>query len=190
MYTMIQGAVATSGSREQGVATVGMTKASSQVTKAATSVSSKAGSAKKSKAETKAAKKLKYTEDFIEIALEEERTKQKTIELKRADREFELEKLRLKNATKTEAMRLKLELEKAKLHAATEIHLAKLRSQHNETAPVAGAHAGSSQAQAGPSSEPYTPAGRTVASGNWHRDMPADHVWNFGTLLPISSWVF
>lgn len=74
--------------------------------------------AKKSKGDTKGAKKLKYADNFAEIAIAEEQTKQKHLEL---------EKLKLKGAVKSKSMRLRVEMEKAKLEAMTQYHLAKLR---------------------------------------------------------------
>ncbi|KZT63660.1 hypothetical protein DAEQUDRAFT_101000 [Daedalea quercina L-15889] len=110
--------------------------------KVTTAGGTKGTSSKKSKAETKGAKKLKFSEDFVEIAVAEEQTKQKQLELRRMEREYELEKLKLKGAAKTDGLRMKFELEKAKLQAATDIRLAKLKyANRNSTSGDTGFNA-------------------------------------------------
>lgn len=69
---------------------------------------------------TKDSKKLKYSEEFANIVLVEEHTKQKQLELKKLDKELELAKYKLKAKAQIKALHQKAALEKVCLDVTTQ----------------------------------------------------------------------
>lgn len=136
------------------------TKSGATTPAGTTELSAKQTSASAKK--VKGTKKLKYTEEFAEISLAEERTRQRHLELKQIEAKLELKKLEAKTSVKTETLRRQAEYEKLKLQATTQIRLAKLKYAHMQqttahvTPPLAPSR--SPFPQAGPSSRSATPS--------------------------------